>query len=52
MGRLRRSRRDQASIFRIAGSARDTGGLTQFGRALSELNIDIVLRESGNKIHA
>ncbi len=33
---------DQASIFRIAGSARKTGGLTQFSRALSELNIDIV----------
>jgi len=33
---------DRASIFRIAGSTRDTGGLTQFSRALSELNIDIV----------
>jgi hypothetical protein len=33
---------DQASIFRITGSARNTSGLTQFSRALSELNIDIV----------
>jgi hypothetical protein len=33
---------DQTSIFRITGSARNTGGLTQFSRALSELNIDIV----------
>jgi hypothetical protein len=33
---------DQASIFRITGSARNTSGLTQYSRALSELNIDIV----------
>jgi len=34
---------DKASIFRVNGSeARRSGGLTQFGRALSELNIDII----------
>ena len=34
---------DQASIFRIADSrGRRNDGLTQFGRALSELNIDII----------
>ncbi len=34
---------DRASIFRITGSAkRKDGGLTQFSRALSELNIDII----------
>jgi len=34
---------DRASIFRITGSARNTGGgLTQFSRALSQLNIDLV----------
>jgi hypothetical protein len=34
---------DKASIFRVAASeARRTAGITQFGRALSELNIDIV----------
>jgi hypothetical protein len=34
---------DKASIFRVTGSeARTTAGITQFGRALSELNIDIV----------
>lgn len=34
---------DKASIFRVNGSeARRSDGLTQFGRALSELNIDII----------
>lgn len=34
---------DKASIFRVTGSeARTTAGITQFGRALSELNIDIL----------
>ena len=34
---------DKASIFRVsAPEARRTAGITQFGRALSELNIDIV----------
>jgi hypothetical protein len=34
---------DQASIFRVTDShVRQNGGLTQFGRALSELNIDII----------
>jgi hypothetical protein len=34
---------DQASIFRIANSrGKRSDGLTQFGRALSELNIDII----------
>jgi len=34
---------DKASIFRVNGSeARRSNGLTQFGRALSELNIDIL----------
>jgi hypothetical protein len=34
---------DRASIFRITGSPkRKDGGLTQFSRALSELNIDII----------
>jgi len=34
---------DKASIFRVNGSeARRSNGLTQFGRALSELNIDII----------
>jgi len=34
---------DQASIFRVANSQGKRGdGLTQFGRALSELNIDII----------
>ncbi len=34
---------DKASIFRVGASeARKTAGITQFGRALSELNIDIV----------
>jgi transposase len=34
---------DKASIFRVAASeARKTAGITQFGRALSELNIDIL----------
>jgi len=34
---------DQASIFRVTASeARHKGGLTQFSRALSELNIDIL----------
>jgi hypothetical protein len=34
---------DQASIFRVpASEARKKGGLTQFGRALSDLNIDIL----------
>jgi transposase len=34
---------DKASIFRANGSeARRSDGLTQFGRALSELNIDII----------
>lgn len=34
---------DKASIFRVTGSeARRTAGITQFGRALSELNIDIL----------
>ena len=34
---------DKASIFRVNDSeVRQGGGLTQFGRALSELNIDIV----------
>ena len=34
---------DKASIFRVNGSAaRPGGGLTQFGRALSELNIEIL----------
>ncbi len=34
---------DQASIFRVTDShVRQNGGLTQFGRALSELNIDIL----------
>jgi hypothetical protein len=38
---------DRASIFRATGSeARKDGGLTQFGRALSELNIDIVCANS------
>ncbi len=34
---------DKASIFRVsAPEARSTAGITQFGRALSELNIDIL----------
>ncbi len=34
---------DKASIFRVSASeARRTAGITQFGRALSELNIDIL----------
>ena len=34
---------DQASVFRVTGShVRHNGGVTQFGRALSELNIDII----------
>ena len=34
---------DRASIFRITGSTkRKDGGLTQFSRALSELNIDLI----------
>jgi hypothetical protein len=34
---------DQASVFRVTNShGRENGGVTQFGRALSELNIDIV----------
>ena len=34
---------DKASIFRVAASeAKKTVGITQFGRALSELNIDIL----------
>jgi transposase len=34
---------DKASIFRVAASeAKKTAGITQFGRALSELNIDIL----------
>jgi hypothetical protein len=38
---------DQASIFRITGSgSREVDGLTQFSRALSELNIDIVCANS------
>jgi hypothetical protein len=38
---------DQASVFRIAASgSRNTGGLTQFSRALTELNIDIVCANS------
>ena len=38
---------DQASIFRVNGSeARRNGGPTQFSRALSELNIDIVCANS------
>ena len=38
---------DKASIFRVSNSeARQTAGITQFGRALSELNIDIVCANS------
>ena len=38
---------DQASIFRITASEpRRAGGLTQFSRALTELNIDIVCANS------
>ena len=38
---------DQASIFRITASEpRKTDGLTQFSRALTELNIDIVCADS------
>jgi len=38
---------DQASIFRLTASEpRKTGGLTQFSRALTELNIDIVCANS------
>ena len=38
---------DRASIFRVTGAeARRTGGPTQFSRALSELNIDIVCANS------
>jgi hypothetical protein len=38
---------DKASIFRVSGSqARQTAGITQFSRALSELNIDIVCANS------
>ncbi len=38
---------DQASIFRITGSeSRKSNGLTQFSRALSDLNIDIVCANS------
>ena len=38
---------DRASIFRATGSeTRNTRGLTQFSRALSELNIDIVCANS------
>jgi len=34
---------DQASVFRVTNSpVRENGGVTQFGRALSELNIDII----------
>jgi len=34
---------DQASVFRVTHSqTRKNGGVTQFGRALSELNIDII----------
>ena len=34
---------DKASIFRVtAPEAKKTPGITQFGRALSELNIDIL----------
>ena len=34
---------DQASVFRVTTSpVRQNGGVTQFGRALSELNIDII----------
>ncbi len=34
---------DQASVFRVTHSqTRENGGVTQFGRALSELNIDII----------
>jgi hypothetical protein len=34
---------DQASVFRVTNShTRENGGVTQFGRALSELNIDII----------
>ncbi len=34
---------DQASVFRVTNSqVRQNGGVTQFGRALSELNIDII----------
>jgi hypothetical protein len=37
---------DKASIFRVsAPEARSTAGITQFSRALSELNIDIPLRQ-------
>lgn len=38
---------DKASIFRVPGSrTRQTAGITQFSRALSELNIDIVCANS------
>jgi transposase len=38
---------DKASIFRVSGSpTRQTAGITQFSRALSELNIDIVCANS------
>lgn len=38
---------DKASIFRVSGSpARQTAGITQFSRALCELNIDIVCANS------
>jgi transposase len=38
---------DKASIFRVSNSqARQTAGITQFSRALSELNIDIVCANS------
>jgi hypothetical protein len=38
---------DKASIFRVSGSqTRQTAGITQYSRALSELNIDIVCANS------
>ena len=38
---------DKASIFRpVASEAAQGAGITQFGRALSELNIDILCANS------
>jgi hypothetical protein len=36
---------DKHTVFRVAGAGRD-GGATQFGRALAELNVDLICADS------
>jgi transposase len=36
---------DKHTVFRVAGAGRD-GGMTQFGRALAELNVDLICANS------